>query len=66
MYLCKNFGRMQNFWKNWGLIIVAAGIVLLLVPHFIHLQTNATLLSGWFCVLVGLVAHIICKKKRNS
>ncbi len=54
---------MWRIWKNWGLIIIAAGILLLLVPHFIHLQTNATLLSGWILVPTGIVAYIICKKK---
>ena len=53
---------MQWIVKNLGLIFVAAGVLLLLVPHFSHLQTNTTLLSGWILVLAGIIAYIICKK----
>jgi hypothetical protein len=54
---------MKFFLKNMGIIFLFLGALFLIVPFFLHLQTNASLLTGWIMMVAGFILFIFLNKK---
>jgi hypothetical protein len=53
---------MQFFLKNLGIGLVLIGALLLIVPFFTQLQTNASLLTGGGLIIIGFIVYIVINK----
>jgi membrane protein YdbS with pleckstrin-like domain len=53
---------MKFFLKNLGIFLVLIGAFFLIVPFFMHLQTNVSLLTGWILIIVGFISYIFINK----
>jgi len=54
---------MMSFLKNSGIIVLLIGAIILIVPFFMHNQTNTSLLVGWILIVVGFLLFILINKK---
>jgi hypothetical protein len=54
---------MHTFLKNCGILVLLIGELFLIIPFFMHNQTNGTLLTGWILVVVGFISYILINKK---
>jgi drug/metabolite transporter (DMT)-like permease len=53
---------MRLLLKNIGIGFVLIGVLLLAIPYFTQLQTNASLLAGGALILGGFVAYMLINK----
>jgi predicted phage tail protein len=53
---------MKFLVKHGGLFLLFIGALVIIVSFFTHLQTNNTLLMGWFLILAGFVSYIFLNK----
>ncbi|MDR0542191.1 MAG: hypothetical protein LBH19_08240 [Dysgonamonadaceae bacterium] len=53
---------MKFFLKNSGILLVLIGALILIIPYFTYLQTNASLLAGGLLIIAGFVAYIVINK----
>jgi drug/metabolite transporter (DMT)-like permease len=54
---------MKFFLKNVGIFLVFIGALILILPFFIHFQTNRSLLTGWLMIITGFISYIFINKK---
>lgn len=54
---------MKFFLTNLGILLILIGALALIVPFFLHFQTNASLLAGWLLIVGGFIAYIVVNKK---
>lgn len=53
---------MKGLLKYAGVILVAIGALLLIIPGFMNTITNPILITAAFLFVIGIVAHIILNK----
>jgi hypothetical protein len=63
LYLCRKLQSMRFFLKNSGIFVLFTGILFLIIPFFLHFQTNRSLLTGWILIVLGFVLFILLNKK---
>jgi hypothetical protein len=56
---------MHIFLRNFGIIVLLIGELLLIIPFFGGCQSNTTLLSGLILVVLGFILYIVLNKKCN-
>jgi uncharacterized membrane protein HdeD (DUF308 family) len=54
---------MKSFLKFLGIGLALLGVLILAVPFFTRLQTNASLLTGWILIIAGFITYILINKK---
>jgi hypothetical protein len=54
---------MKFFLKNCGILLTLIGALILIIPFFLHLQSNTSLLVGWEIIIAGFVLYIVLNKK---
>lgn len=57
------FALMNTFLKYSGIFIQLIGVLFLVIPFFMKIQNNATLLTGWILVITGFLLYIIINKR---
>jgi hypothetical protein len=53
---------LKELLKNAGLLVILAGVIILGISVFTHVQTNALLSLSLVLVIVGLLGHIVINK----
>jgi hypothetical protein len=53
---------LKELLKNAGLLVILAGVIILGISVFTHIQTNALLSLSLVLVIVGLLGHIVINK----
>jgi uncharacterized membrane protein HdeD (DUF308 family) len=63
--ICHNakLAGMKFFFKNSGMLLLLIGILFLIVPFFLQLQTNTSLSTGWVMIVAGFILFIFLNKK---
>jgi hypothetical protein len=54
---------MRFFLKNCGILLVLTGALLLIVPFFLHFQSNVSLFIAWTIIIIGFILYIVLNKK---
>ena len=54
---------MKGLLKYAGVILVAIGALLLIIPGFMNTITNPILITAAILFVIGIVAHIILNKQ---
>ncbi len=60
----KTFLR-RNLYKI-SMTLVYAGVILLLVVHFLHLRFNGLLLTSLLLILLGIIAYVRSVKQQGD
>lgn len=60
---CRNIKLMKSFLKNSGILLILIGALFLIIPFFLHFQTNTSLFLGWIMIIVGFILFIVINKK---
>ena len=59
------YKRMKTFFRNIryvGVIVLLIGVLVLIIPYFLTISSNTTLLVGLLLVIAGFILHIIIDK----
>jgi hypothetical protein len=55
--------KLFTFLKNCGILVLIVGELFLIVPFFMHIQSNGTLLTGWILIITGFISYLFINKK---
>jgi hypothetical protein len=59
------FGQMKSLIKKAGFILILIGVFFLITSYVTHLETNASLLTGWILITAGIIVYTVIKKYLN-
>jgi uncharacterized membrane-anchored protein YitT (DUF2179 family) len=56
---------MKSFLKTIGIVLLLVGVIILIIPFFLYIQTNNSLLTGWLLIVAGFITYIVTNKYIN-
>ena len=56
---------MKNKLKYCAVILMLIGVCILIIPSFVGIQTNQTLMIGLVCVFAGFLIYILMAKYQS-
>jgi hypothetical protein len=62
-YFAGKWYNMKFFLKNGGILLVLIGTLLLIIPFFLHFQSNTSLFIAWTIIITGFIFFILLNKK---